>query len=395
MTDAPNAPKVKKRRVEINVPDYYKKIDEDVWEELEKYLFMGFLTSSAHILDKTFVFKTLNHHEIRNLEFFKPLRKSAPEIKTLYRSVFISHSILYIDGENALHNRPLHIRKLINTISKIPAGILEEIVSSLGALNYRASRLYPLTEVYVHENRSRFKWLYTQNNAINSPIVTGINGTDELGINYCQQTWVALNRLLDQKEQVEIDWSNAKFVGGCFAGKGIRSIEEKDKARREKEKLDLHDLKTKVLYKYLNRDAGPDDVAPKQVTLPDGRMATVEKMFRAESVEELANQLSAALSDEKDYHDKVIEIKQKELRKRARSIDRHRKQLWSRPSVIDDAAQARSTPLTGGSRILGGGRVEAEAYKNKWIQVDLEKVKQFERINMDIPDPMSYTQLKK
>jgi hypothetical protein len=393
MTDS--VPQEKKRRIEITVPDYYKKIDDNVWEELEKYIFTGFLTSSAHILDRTYTFKTLNYHEVRNLDFFKPLRKSSLEIRTLYKAAFIAHSILYIDGENTLHNRDDHIRKLVIAISKIPAGIQEEMVNSLGALNSRANRLYPLTEVYVHENRSRFKWLHTQSTVISSPTVTGIRGTDELGLNYCQQMWVALNRLLDNREQLEADWTHAKFIGGCFAGKGIRTIEEKDKARREKEKLDLHDLKTKVLFRYLNRNAGPEDVAPKQVTLPDGRMATVEKMFRAESVEELANQLSSALSNEKDYHDKVIEIKQKELRRRARSIDKYRKQLYSRPPVLDEAAESKSIPLAGGSRILGGGRVEAEAYKRNWQHIDLDRIKQFERINLDLPNPMDYTQTDK
>jgi hypothetical protein len=118
-------------------------------------------------------------------------------------------------------------------------------------------------------------------------------------------------------------------------------------------------------------------------------------MFRAESVEELANQLSAALSDEKDYHDKVIEIKQKELRRRARSIDKYRKQLWTRPPVLDEAAASKSIPLTGESRVLGGGRVEAEAYKAKWQQIDLDKVKQFEKISLDIPGPMDYASLNK
>lgn len=395
MTENPSTVQDKKRRIEIKVPDYYKKTDDGIWEELEKYIFTGFLTSPAYILDKTFIFKTLNHHEVRNLEFFRSLRKSTSEIKSLYRAAFIAHSILYIDGENTLCDRTEHIRKLIQVVSKIQPGVLEEMTGNLGALNARANRLYPLTEVYVHENRSRFKWLHTRDTIINSPTITGIHGTNELGLNYCQQMWVALNRLMDHREQLEADWGNAKFIGGCFAGKAIRTIEEKDKARKEKEKLDVHELKNKVIYRYLNRNAGDEDVAPKQVTLPDGRTATVEKMFRAESVEELANQLSASLSDEKDYHDKIIEAKQKELRRRANAIDKHRRQLWERPPVLDEAAEAKSTPLTGSSRILGGGRVEAEAYKARWQRIDLERVKQFEKVNLDLPNPMDYNISKK
>jgi hypothetical protein len=387
MTDpnAVDADPVAKKRIEISVPEYYKKVDDGVWDELEKYLFTGFLTSPAHVLGRTFIFKSLNHNEIRNLEYFKPLRMSSLDVKISFRSSFIAHSILFIDGENVLHNRMDHIRKLMETIGKIPSGIQEEMINNLSSLNSRASRLYPLAEVYAHENKSRFKWLYTKDTPVNSPIVTGISGTESIGMNYCQQMWVALNRLLDSRDRIEAEWSNAKFIGGCFAGKGMRTIEEKDKARKEKENLELQELKSKVLYRYLNRNAGPEDIAAKQISLPDGRMATVEKMFRAESVEELANQLSSALSDEKDYHDKVIEIKQKELQKRSSSIEKHRKNLWSRPAVIDEAAQSKSIPIGGGSRVLGGGRVEAEAYKSRWQRMDLERIRQFDKIDLDLP----------
>lgn len=382
---------VKKKRIEISVPEYYKKVDDGIWDELEKYLFTGFLTSSANILDRTFVFKSLNHNEIRNLDFFRPLRKSSLDVKISFRSSFIAHSIIFIDGENVLHDRMNHIRKLMETIGKVPSGIQEEMINNLSSLNSRANRLHPLTEVYAHENRSRFKWLHVQSAPINSSIITGISGTESLGMNYCQQMWVALNRLLDSRDRVEAEWSNAKFIGGCFAGKGMRTIEEKDKARKEKESLELQELKSKVLYRYLNRNAGPEDIAAKQISLPDGRMATVEKMFRAESVEELANQLSSALSDEKDYHDKVIEIKQKELQKRSNTIEKHRKNLWSRSAAIDEAAQSRSIPIGGGSRVLGGGRVEAEAHKSRWQRMDLERIRQFDKIDLDIPaNPMDY-----
>jgi len=263
-------------KIRIEVPEAFKKVNEEVWEELENYLFTGFLSSSASILKETFIFKTLNHTEIRNIEFMKPFRSSVPEAKDRFRTAFIAHSVFMIDGENFLHDRPRHFRKLMKLISRIPTNLQQKIINNLASLNSKASRLYPLTEVYVHENRSRFKWMQYSNLAINSQSVTGIPGTDEIGISHCQSAWVAMNKIIDRRDQIERDWGNAKFIGSCFAGKGVRSIDERDKTRLERERQELDDLKIKVLYNYLNKTEGQKD-APQITVLPDGRRVVVEK----------------------------------------------------------------------------------------------------------------------
>ena len=390
MTNGPD--KKKKRRIQIEIPDYLKHIDETVWEELEIYLFQGFLTSSSYIFEKTFVFKTLNHHELRNIEFLRPLRRSPPEIQAEYRSAFITHSIFMINGKNVIHDRADHIDKLIEIIKKIPPGHQEKIVENLGVLNQKASKLYPLVEVFVHENRSRFKWFHIHPNPIHSPICTGIPGTNELGMNYCQQSWVTLNALLDKRDKVESEWVNAKFIGSCFAGKGIRAIDEKDKSRKNKERVDREDLKMKVLYEYLNRRTRKEEEQIKElVVLPDGRRATVEKRFRADSVEELADQLSASLSGEKDHHDLVVEAHQKKMNERYQDIEKSKIQIYSAPAYYHEGST--SHPLHGPSRVLGG-KAEADALIHRLKQIqykNIHKIENREKIeeikqNSDKPD---------
>jgi hypothetical protein len=366
------------RRVQIKVPESYKKVDEEVWEDLEEYLYVGFLTSPSHFLDKTFVFKTINHFELRNLEYLRPMRASPPEVRATFRASFIAHSVMMIDGVNALYERPKHIRKLVQIVSRIPPGLQDKIVENLGFLNARATRLHPLTEAYVHENRSRYKWMQLQSSSIHSPLSTGMAGTDELGMNYCQMTWTALNRFLDKKEDMEREWANAKFIGSCFNGKGVRSIDEKDRGRREKERQELEDLKMKVLYRYLNRIAGKDEDPPAKVKLPDGRMATVDRKHQADSVEELAEELSAALSGEKDHHDLVVEARDMQLRQRARQMEQHRMHLFSTPAILDSSE--RTHVSTGGSSRILGNKAQADAYlvRMRALQMEnVERVKKF------------------
>jgi len=362
-----------RRRVEIRVPETYKKIDETVWEELEKYLFCGFLTSVSTVVGQPFVFKSMNHNELRLVEFMKPGRASVPEARSFFRTAFIAHSIFFVNGQNALFDRPRHIGRLVKTVSKIPAPVQEKILSSLSSLNERASNLYPLVEIYVYENRSRFKWLHTKGSPIHSGLHTGIPGTDELGMNLCQQTWTSLSRMIENREEMERDWSNAKFIGGCFAGKGVKAIEERDRGRLETERVEREELKLKVLFRYLNR--GTDNKEPEEtITLPDGRKASVAKKFKAESAEELAEELSAALSGEKDYHDLVIERKRAEYQERAKTIELQKNSYLRRPEM-----EARGPSIGGGGSRILGGRAAADAYMKRMDALRLDQAESAQR----------------
>jgi hypothetical protein len=333
----------RRRKVNVEVPERYRQhIDDSVWDELERYIYTGFLHESAHMAGYTFVFKTLNYYETQLINFLKPSRISPIEQRLDFHAIFIAYSIFIADGVNVLHDRPKHIKELIQIIKKIPQGYQNKIVEHLSKLNEQASRLFPLVEVYVHENRSRLRWMQIQNIPIHSSKATGIPGTDHLGMNLCQSTWVALNRLLDIKEAAERDWENAKFIGSCFS-KGVRSVDQKDRAQKDTDNQKLEDLRMEVLYKYINKIDG-EGQAGKRIELPDGRLAEVDHEFKAQSVDELAEQLSNALSDEKDHHDLVVERTLKALERRSETIDQRKREISSGTILNREL----------GTRVIGG-----------------------------------------
>jgi hypothetical protein len=362
-----------KERVEIHVPEIYKQVDESVWQELEQFIYTGFLFSPAVVQQQSFVFKTLNPYELRNIQFMRPSGDSLLQSSAIFRSAFIAYSVFMVDGNNALFERARNISRLIRAITKLPSKIQDSVIENLAALNERAALLLPLVEAYAHENRSRYRWLQVKGQPIHSTISTGVAGTDELGMNLCQQTWVALNHIIDRQDDVERDWQNAKFIGSCFAGKGVRAIEEKDRGRREKERVDREDLKMKVLYAYLNRKIGKEvtDEEPMPVQLPDGRSAHVVKRFKAETAEELAQQLSAALSGDVDYHDMVIEAKLKQVRIHAEEKEAFKRSLMAREPLFQPVAG-------GGARVLGG-KAEADAYVARMKALQKEQIEKSAR----------------
>lgn len=314
-------------RIEVSVPKNYSQIDDSVWEDVESYIYQGFLTSHAVIQNQFFVFKTVNHLEMRQIDFMRPYTQSDEDKKGFFRAAFIAHSIFIVNGNNSLVDREKNISKLVKLISKLNNTHQEKIFENLKALNERAARAFPLVEAYSFENRSRFKWMQHGATPINSVVNTGIAGTESLGMNWAQSMWTALNKIYDRKEQDEKDWQNAKFIGGCFAGKALRSLDDRDKMRFEREKKDKEELKIKVLKQYLNRSTKKYDSPVETVFLPDGRQAEVVGRFRADSAEELAKQLTAALNNEKDAHDLAVENHFKQINNRNLEIHKERQKL--------------------------------------------------------------------
>lgn len=316
-------------RIDISVPVTYLQTDDTVWEDLEELIFRGFLTSHAEVQGQHFVFKTLNHLEIRAIESMRTGPSSSPEARSQFRASFIAHSIFMANGTNVLWERPRHISRLVKTISRLSSKIQDKIIENLGALNERSSRAYPLTEVYSHENRSRFRWSQYRNLPLGSPSISGVPGTELIGLNNCQLTWTAVSNFIDKRDEMEREWANAKFVGSCMAGKGIRSIDERDRMRQERERVNLEEKKMSVLKSYLNRTVGDTTRSVETVSLPDGRTAEVVGRFRAESAQELASQLSAALNQEKDSHDLAVEAQIQKIRQRSFEIEKERRAMVS------------------------------------------------------------------
>lgn len=374
MGGVPDAPQ---RRVKIDLPEAYgRRGDDSVWDELEKYLFQGFLTATTHVAGKFFVFKTLNALELRNIDFMRPTRASGPEARDSFQCAMLAYSVFMADGVNALHDRPRHLHRLARVFTKVPHNVRAVMIENLAALNARASRLYPLVEVYAHEPRSRFRWMQVRDVPVHSPLATGIPGTDSLGMSTSQAMWTAINRLLDRREEMERDWSNAKFIGSCFAGKGVRSVDERDRARAERERVERDELKIKVLHDYLNRSATgkPEE---ETVDLPDGRKAVVVRgnssdgKWRADSAEELRDQLEAALSGEKDHHDLVIEAKERQLAERARAMEAERSLVFRAPAPASQVAG-------GGSMVMG--REEADKYAARMQALREEQIRRIGRM---------------
>jgi hypothetical protein len=299
-------------REQIRAPE----VNPEVYTDVIPLLFRGFLTVPVAINNVRFVLKTLNQHE------FELMRWMGFEGLAFW-DYFLAYAVLYVDGKNVLRDRDTWLGRIAQTFHDMDRGARQKIIRHLSELNRRASNAITLTEAYAMEPYSRFRWGQLQGLDLSHPSVTGIVGTETLGLNWAQLVWRSLNYYEDMSMRVEREWENAKFVGACFAGKGVQKIYNQDNDRRQKDQTARITRRDQLLRHVF------EGVPLEQEKTKDGRIVATAK-----TVEELADQLEKSLRGEKDFHDRVIEEWEARTRKRVDDRRQHLQDLMQRNEAI-------------------------------------------------------------
>lgn len=342
--------------IRIEIPKE-PEVNPEVYRDVEPLLFRGFLTLPAEIGGVSFVFKSLNQHEFELLRFMGGVNAEG-NVTPKFWNTFLAYGVFLVDGQNVLSDRDHAIPKIATMFSDLPPTARQRVIRHLSEINRRASNAILLTEPYYMESTSRFRWAQLRGLDLTSPSVTGIRGSEAIGLNWAQLLWRALNYFDDRTETMEREWENAKFIGSCFAGKGLSKIYHQDNERRKKDKEERIARKDKTLRQVLLGEKFDDKIA----TLNGATLVT------ARSVEDLATQLEKDLKGEKDWHDKVIEEHE----------NRIRTNLQSRRDQLQQRIQESASEF-GGKSVVGGDESSSlEGLSPGEVQERIERRKQLE-----------------
>ncbi len=312
-------------------------VNPEVYEATIEMVTRGFLTAHADINGILFVFKSLNHHELDVIRLMTGAWDKA-SIPPRFWDVFLAHMVLFVDGQNVLSERGRTISVLADTFRELPNAARVKLIRQLSELNRKATQATILVEAYATEPYSRWRWAQTQGLDLSTPALTGIEGTERLGLSYAQLSWRAINHYEDIRHHQDSDWENAKFIGGCFAGKGIQKVYNRDANRRKKEREERWTRKDLLLRHVLFGESLDTNK----------RYDGAQVVIVANTVEELASQVERSLKGEKDWHDNVVQ----EYEQGIRNNTRHRaEQLQSlvkeRQQQMGDKDVVGATNLTG------------------------------------------------
>ncbi len=353
--------------IHIDVPRA-PEVRPEVYRDVEALLFRGFLTVPANINGVLFVFKSLNQHEFEQLRFLGGGEEHA-EPTAKFWDMFLAYGVFLVDGANILPHRDDALPKLAESFAQFQRAARQKIIRHLSEVNRRASNAITLTEAYAMENYSRFRWGQLQGLDLMRPSVTGIAGTELLGMNWGQLLWRAINYYEDLHQRSEQDWENAKFVGGCFAGKGLNKIHGQDRQRREKDRDEKAARKDKLLRHILLGE--PLAAAPEY----KGGV----KVQVAHTVEDLATQLEHDLRGDKDFHDKVVEAHEARVREQFRArrqqieeLARQREREYNGKPVLGSTEMDGLTPEEVRQRVARSKQLRAQQAASRMVHPELE-----------------------
>lgn len=189
-------------------------VDPRIYRDVESMLFRGFLVLPASINGVNFVFKSINHREYEYLQWMTgPVGLETGKAIDNYYRAFMSYGVFMIDGQNILPDRETWVPQLEEMFKALPSAAKSKIVQYLSEVNRKASDALVLTEAYQIESYSRYRWNQFKGLDLMAPSSTGVRGTQNLGLNYAQLVWRALNQYEDMKDSAEREWDNAKFIG--------------------------------------------------------------------------------------------------------------------------------------------------------------------------------------
>jgi len=299
------------------------------YRSLADLIYKGFLSVGFEMAGKAFVFKTINDNEYDLIKFHAGI--SSDSMNSLRTNLFfLVFSTFLIDGHNFLADRDQKIGDLYEFFSNIPLAITIMILTELKTLRLKVSEVAKYIEGFCYTTYSRDRWR-SISGLPNKEIFTGIKGTDSLGLNSYQHSWVLLNRVMDEEERSDKEFDSAILIASASNSKGAKSMRGKhDSAIQTREER----------RKKLARKGASD----KAQWSPDGWAAPVD------TAEELVAELERQMRGIKDKHDIFVEnyMKQMEEKEAQAKKEEEDKLVVIRQRRKDEGG----FPLTGANRIL-------------------------------------------
>jgi len=269
-----------------------------LYKDMGDLISPGFLTTDIEISEVRLSFRSFLPRDIYFL-----LRRSSIKNQEWMKWV-IAHSTWMVDGFSIMEdvNAPVYIYEYLSNLGP-PA--IKKLFYIQSLMTKRMEESIDLIKFYSMESVSRQIWKQNNGVPLNSPLITGIPGTEHLGLNIIQRMWTIYNHYQDKADSSREAWSNSKFVASSMNPKGVKKLEDREKAREGREEEVKQEKLDRAFYQKMGlvKDDG---------TLGDGR-----KLFNlVKSVDDLVSEYKNWVDGNLDEHDKVIMKYKESLREK-------------------------------------------------------------------------------
>ena len=257
---------------------------DDAYCRLSDLIFKGFLFLKMEFAGHKIIFKTVNEKEQGLIKL-----KYGSSDNLDYNIDFMIASLFMVDHENFLEKKEELYSKFFDLFSDIPYQLHKKIIEELGALKYNSYETFDFIEGFSFTEYSRRAWEVIGNSLPNKEEFTGVAGTEKIGLNLFQEYWIEINKVLDEEERYNKDFSLAILIASASNSKGARLT----RARHDADVQNAKEKRQKIAQEGTSRK--------KIDWSQQGWAAPVD------TAEELVAELERQMSGLKDRHDRFIE----------------------------------------------------------------------------------------
>lgn len=298
-----------------------------MYEGILELLHYGFLSAPVQLGGVSLSLRTLNKGDLFLLQ-----HRTAHSNSEDIRRWMVASSIWLANG-HLLLAEPSATPWVYNQLQGLRPPYLKLLVHVLNSLSKQQINHYDLIDSFCSEPLSRAMWRQT-NGLYPSTAYSGLPGVEHLGMNTVQKLWIAHNRFEDIREQIDSEWSHAKFIASATAPKGVEQLNQKETAMRESERTRKQELFDKTYYRwlgYLREDGtvlGSDRPVFRQASTPD----------------ELAEEMRKWVSGEMDAHDQIVaDYKRRILESYERDMELRRQSIEMSRQQAEEAGEDPNT----------------------------------------------------
>lgn len=313
----------------------------EAYSALSDLIFRGFLTTEMKIVGKSFIFKTITDKE-HDLIKAMTGKGDGPLYNWKFNLNFMAHSLLFVEGKNMLVNRADTFNFVHSLFLDIPDILFGKIMKELNELRSYSFDVFRYLEGFSYTNKSRRSWKNLIKNPPNDERFTGIPGTASMGLNVHQESWIAINRALDEEDDYNKNFNLSLLIASASNPKGVRKIRNH------------HDLTIKTAEDHRQKLAKKGVIDTKEWS---------EEKWAApvDTAEELLAELERQMKGMKDRHDIFMEKYRNKMREEAQKRE---KEALARIKRAREAAEGQPD-ITSSQRVLTPEEVEELEYKRK------------------------------
>ena len=282
-----------------------------MYDDLARLLVPGFLSCSIEQDGHRFGVRSLSQGDLLYL------RQFVRDGDVSWRLHLVAHSLWMVDGVPLLGN-PFSHRVSYDYLSRTNRPLFHAMLGAAYGFFSRMQEVNHYLEAYLYGDESRRLWKNTGSGLYPLHKMSPVPGIESLGVNQWQASWVAWNRLEDERDHQEYLWSNTKVLVSLQSHKGSESLSNRDRQRQQTEDERRGSVRERAEHRF--RYGEPEE---------DSNKPPAETVQKARTNGELEEEMRRWISGDLDWHDQIVEDYKNRILEQQEERERQKEAIMS------------------------------------------------------------------